>query len=127
MPVEEKRLPIVIRRLTLERPVKCYDGQCGAREDIIQRNIGRSSLAFSEHPQYRRVYPHPEVYRSALREHRPNKKDEEAEEVLMRHAREVLAKNAYDPEEREVDQALRLVEEHHKRRVNDRVEFFRKS
>ena len=67
------------------------------------------------------------MYRSALREHRPNKKDEEAEEVLMRHAREVLAKKEYDKEEKEVDEAMRLVDEHHKRRVNDRVEFFRKS
>jgi len=56
------------------------------------------------------LYKHPEVYTSALREHRPNRKDEEAEEVLMRHAREILAKNEYDPEAKAVDDVVELVD-----------------
>lgn len=31
----------------------------------------------------------------------------------MKHAREVLAKKEYDREEKEVDEAMRLVHEHH--------------
>ncbi len=45
----------------------------------------------------------------------------------MRHAREILAKNEYDPEAKAVDDVVELVDQHHKRRINDRVNFHRKS
>ncbi len=108
-------------REVLRRSQEKEKGKETENEDLIKRNIIRSSQAFSDHPRYKRLYPHPEVYKSALREHRPNRKDEEAEEVLMKHAFSILAKCEYDPEEKAVDDTFNLVSEHYKRRLDDRV------
>jgi hypothetical protein len=50
------------------------------KANIIGKNISLSKQAFTL--KYRRrhtLYPHPEVFKDALKEHKPHKKDEEAE------------------------------------------------
>ncbi len=45
----------------------------------------------------------------------------------MRHARDVLAKQEYDPETRAVDEVITLVDQHNKRRLKDRINHHKKS
>lgn len=55
-----------------------------ASREFIDRNIVSSVDAFKD--RYKPIYPHPLVFKSALRELRPHKEKEEAEKALVEYA-----------------------------------------
>lgn len=79
---------------------------------IVDHNktLAREAFKMRHEP----IYKHHLVYKSALKEMRPHKKEEEAEKVLMSYATKVLAKKEYD-HERALSETIDLVGGYHER------------